>query len=236
MAGKASIKVGDVFYTNEGCRCEVVEYINIRNVIVQFTDTGNTKKCQAVHLRTGEVKNVMHPSVYGVGYLGTEETVKKFKSYRVWWSMLSRCYDEKYQAKQPTYIGCSVIGEWLNYSNFKSWFDNNYIEGCQLDKDIKVKGNKIYSPDTCLFISQKLNKLLTNVNSKNTTGYTGVSYYKSKKKYVAYINTDDGNIHLGASNNAEEAYELYRIAFNKKLDEYKIEFPNVAIYLEQHKL
>jgi len=27
----------------------------------------------------------------------------------------------------------------------------------QLDKDIKVQGNKLYSPDTCLFVTQEQN-------------------------------------------------------------------------------
>ena len=67
-------------------------------------------------------------------------------AYRCWHNMLIRCYDENYQKREPSYIGCSVCDEWLVFSNFKRWFDENYVKDYQLDKDILVKGNKIYSP------------------------------------------------------------------------------------------
>ena len=86
---------------------------------------------------------------------------KTLKSYSVWSAMLSRCYNSKYQAKFPTYIGCYVCSEWLSFSNFKIWFDSNYISGWALDKDILRPGNKEYGPDTCRFVPVYLNSLLT---------------------------------------------------------------------------
>lgn len=81
-------------------------------------------------------------------------------SYDIWKSMISRCYDAKVQIKQPTYIGCSVCEEWKYFSIFKIWYDSNHIEGFHLDKDILVKGNKMYSPDTCRFVPPHINTLL----------------------------------------------------------------------------
>ena len=59
--------------------------------------------------------------------------------YRAWHGMLFRCSTKN---TQETYNDCSVCEEWLRFSNFKRWFDENYIDGFQLDKDILVKGNK----------------------------------------------------------------------------------------------
>ena len=102
--------------------------------------------------------------VHGVGFNNTVELVningKFIHSYLTWRSMLGRCYSHKTHNRQPTYIGCTVCDEWLYFSNFKKWYDNNYIEGYHLDKDILVEGNKIYSPDTCRFVPRYINNLL----------------------------------------------------------------------------
>lgn len=85
---------------------------------------------------------------------------KMCKFYDVWTSMVQRCYSNKAQQKNQTYVGCTVCEEWKYLSNFKRWFDENYIEGFDLDKDILVEGNKIYSPDTCRFVPHYLNSIL----------------------------------------------------------------------------
>lgn len=71
--------------------------------------------------------------------------------------MFSRCYSLAYQRRQPTYVGCTVDPAWHKLSDFKVWFDENYRPGYQLDKDILVPGNKVYGPDTCVFVPQRLN-------------------------------------------------------------------------------
>ena len=78
------------------------------------------------------------------------------KQYSIWIAMINRCYNTNSKA----YVnygakGVTICDEWKLYSNFKKWYDENYIEGYHLDKDIG--GNKIYSPDNCTFIKQSLN-------------------------------------------------------------------------------
>lgn len=77
--------------------------------------------------------------------------------YRSWTNMLERCYGEKYQERRPTYIGCTVCNEWLTFSVFKSWMVTQDWTGKELDKDIRIKGNKTYSPETCCFVTTKEN-------------------------------------------------------------------------------
>lgn len=103
--------------------------------------------------------------VCGVGVNDYEGSVyvngKRMESYMTWHNMLERCYSTKYQRNKPTYIGCTVSNEWLSFSNFKKFYDANYREGFELDKDILFPGNKVYSKDTCVFVPQYLNNLLT---------------------------------------------------------------------------
>ena len=87
---------------------------------------------------------------------------KHLKFYDAWQAMIRRCYSKKYQAKRPTYIGCSVCDEWLILSNFREWYDIHYRDGMSLDKDILIPGNKIYSPKACSFVPDYINTLLTN--------------------------------------------------------------------------
>ena len=41
---------------------------------------------------------------------------KDVKEYGLWRSMLERCFSEKYQTRYPTYKGCNVSDNFLNYS------------------------------------------------------------------------------------------------------------------------
>ena len=119
---------------------------------------GNVFEVKCYHAIRGSVKNRMNPSVCDVGYLGygehkTRIGKKHSSAYSVWHDMLHRCYDEKRQEIQPTYVGCLVHPDWHNFQVFAKWFYENYIDGYHLDKDIKFKGNKIYSAENCVFVS-----------------------------------------------------------------------------------
>lgn len=81
--------------------------------------------------------------------------------YSRWHSMIKRCYSEKYQEKNPTYKGCAVCEEWLYFSNFKRWVEEQDWKGKHLDKDFLVEGNKVYGPDTCVFMDGSLNTFTT---------------------------------------------------------------------------
>jgi len=143
----------------------IIDYIDARNVIVEFIATSFRTKTQAVHIRSGAVKDKLSPVIYGVGFIGegarsrnTQKDKSKSKAYTVWSGMLERCYSNKSHVKHPSYKGCTVCDEWHNFQNFAFWFDVNYIKGFDLDKDIKVSGNKIYSPSTCQFVSKRKNR------------------------------------------------------------------------------
>ena len=105
--------------------------------------------------------------IFGFGINNVDELTKKPspKYYETWRTMLKRCYSLKLHKARPSYINCSVSKEWIYLSNFREWFNENYVEGYQLDKDLLFPGNKVYGPDTCLFIPQNINSLFTFCNS-----------------------------------------------------------------------
>lgn len=152
--------------------------------------------------------------------------------------MLKRCYSDECQKKHPTYKDCTVCEEWHNYSDFKEWFDNNYyeIEGerMALDKDILVKGNKIYSPNTCVFVPQNINTLFIKSNKTRGKYPIGVYFRKDKNKYQAQCrivyNGKTQQEFLGLYNTIEDAFKVYKQfkenCIKQVADEYKDKIPN----------
>lgn len=129
--------------------------------------------------------------------------------YRTWLSMMDRCYSYKYHKKFPTYIGCSVCDEWMLFSNFKAWMEQQDWEGKCLDKDIIVPNNKVYSPDTCCFVHGSLNNLLTDHSAKRGNYQIGVHWDKSHNRFRASCRYNGKTEHLGYFDKQETAHEAY---------------------------
>lgn len=130
--------------------------------------------------------------------------------YVKWKSMLERCYSDKVQRKHPTYKGCSVTEEWLTFSNFRSWMIRQDWEGNALDKDILLEGNKIYGPETCAFISSKLNSLLNEYVAGRGDQPLGIN--KHGKNYQARITKLGKRVQIGTFKTPEAAHDAYRAA------------------------
>lgn len=127
------------------------------------------------------------------------------RAYSYWNSMLRRCYSEYALIKNPAYRGCSVCNEWLTFSNFKKWFDENYIEGYELDKDILEKGNRIYCPEKCCFVPKRINIMLINNRRARGKYPIGVSS-KDGLKFDVTI----GGVYKGRFDNVTDAFNHYK--------------------------
>ncbi len=136
--------------------------------------------------------------------------------YLKWNSMLQRCYSEDFQNKNPTYIDCTVCDEWLTFSNFRLWMEKKHWEGNHLDKDIIKTGNKIYSPDTCIFVTPQINALINDSAASRGVYPQGVCLHKPLNKFIAECNVNGKRQYLGLSNTAEEAGKVYKV-FKSKL-------------------
>ena len=154
----------------------------------------------------------MEPVMCGMGYRGSENVDCTSESYLKWHDMINRCYNAKFHERQPQYRGCTVCEEWLNYSNFKVWYDQNKIAGMplDLDKDILFKGNKVYSPETCCFVPHAINTLFLNGKKNRGDLPLGVHFDKSKCKYRAEMSFMGEQIKLGWFDTAEAAFARYK--------------------------
>ena len=141
--------------------------------------------------------------------------------YRTWRNMLMRCYYKPYQDVQPSYKGCTVCEEWKYFSNFKSWMETQDWEGKQLDKDLLIKGNKISSPKTCVFLSKKLNNFILENPSTRGDLPIGVHLHEYNNKYRAMIRqgTNRARKHLGLFDTPEEAHKAW---LTSKLEQAKL--------------
>lgn len=116
---------------------------------------------------------------------GKRVTTWECKAYKCWNHMLERCYSESLHKNYPRYIGCNVCDEWLLFSRFREWYNKNYIDGYDLDKDLLVRGNKTYSPLTCVFVHQSINKFVIDYNTSRTEILNGVTIRKDSGKFRA---------------------------------------------------
>jgi len=188
---------------------KIIEYVNNTNITVQFSE-GYVLKTRINDLILGSIKNLYWPSVYGVGYVGIGKYNTSYKrAYSVWAGMLQRCYDEGYQIKKPTYKGVTVCEEWHNFQNFAAWFEQNYVEGWELDKDIICPNCKIYSQETCCFVPRELNILFSKRQNKVAKN-TGV--IEKDNKYHPYIRVNCTTKLLGVCGTLEEAQNKYKKA------------------------
>lgn len=133
--------------------------------------------------------------------------------YKAWMSMINRCYGEKIHLVRPTYKGCSIVNEWLTFTTFKDWMIKQDWKGKQLDKDIISYGNKIYSPETCIFVSSSINNLLTDSAAKRGDLPTGVCFKKDTGKYQSYCNVNGVKKFIGyfsTANKAEYSYLKFK--------------------------
>ena len=135
--------------------------------------------------------------VQGVGVNDADYTVTKCKNgkqvwecpcYRAWTNMLKRAYSDKYKKKQPTYEGVTVCEEWHSFMRFRAWMESQVWEGKELDKDILVHGNKVYSPTTCVFVDKGVNLFLTDHTSARGEWPIGVYWNEHAKKFMSRCN------------------------------------------------
>lgn len=212
-----TIRVGDIFKTNQGGSVTVVECKKMRSIVVQHNDNHkHLATVSASDLKKGKVKNPYFASLHNIGYLGfgcfsAAKDDSKTHEYITWDNMLRRCYSRELQLRQPAYKDCQVSCEWLNFQNFAKWFTENdyYNPDYELDKDLLVKGNKLYSPDTCCLIPKQLNRLLISSDTTNRKYPVGTSFHKAAGKFRAYLTTDNKTHHLGLFDTVAEAHQAY---------------------------
>ena len=212
--------VGKVCKSKSSGDFKVLKYNDAKDVEIQFINTGFEVVVELGSIRKGEVKDSYSPSVYGVGILGTKypSTVNGVltKEYVLWRGMLGRCYSNTYKKKYPTYESCEVSDKFKSYEYFYEWCNKQIgfsNQSWQLDKDLLIKGNKVYSEDSCVFIPQEINKVLVKNTASRGEHLIGVYWHNKRKAFEARVRKNTGKSeYLGLFNTELEAFNTYKVA------------------------
>lgn len=158
--------------------------------------------------------------VFGVGVNDADYTVSpridgvqiRCPFYAAWTNMLNRCYGKSYHKKQKTYIGCTVCPEWLVFSKFKSWMEAQDWKGKELDKDILEPGNRVYSPEKCIFVSAAINAFVSVNGCDKGEWPVGVYWNSRDKKFTAQCNNPITKVRegVGYHNDPSSAYLAWK--------------------------
>lgn len=214
-------RLGERFITNEGYWLTIINYRKAIDCDIEFDNGIIVTNIRYGNIRRGHVRNLMHPCTYGVGFhsIGKYSQKSHPNIHDKWNKILCRGYSAKYHSKQPSYINCSVDKRWHNFQVFAEWYEMNFnseiMQKWCLDKDILIKGNKIYSSETCCFVPHEINNLFVKKDANRGKYPIGVNKHGSG--YQAHCNINNKRIALGTFSTPEEAFQAYKIAKEKEI-------------------
>lgn len=214
-------RVGYTVVNAQGLEMTCVEYNNAHDIMVEFKNPYYKIKSNWSNFIYKKIKNPYYPTVHGVGIIGTKYDIcqsnKKSREYTTWASMLKRCFSKTFKEDNLAYKDVTCCEEWFLFDNFYEWLHgqgnfDKWITGKRwcLDKDILLKGNKIYSPNTCCLVPMNVNILFVNHNTTRGNLPIGVHVngngYNARCRNPFYNKIKD----LGTYNSKQEAFSVYK--------------------------
>ena len=164
---------------------------------------------------------VVKPTGVGVGCNDVQFQIrvdrKLIWQYHLWASMLERSFSDKFKTEHPSYMDVTCCDEWFSFANFLEWVNKEVgysgkPDGMQLDKDLTIKGNRVYSPTTCSFVPRAVNSLLTSSGSVRGKYPVGVCFDTCKGGFKVQVNHCGVSQNLGLYSTPEEAFAVYKVA------------------------
>jgi hypothetical protein len=210
---KQAFYVGDRHKTKYGIEYEIIKYNTSRDITIRF-DCGYEKSVQGVSIHRGTIEYPLHKTCMGIGYVGFGKhppTIKNIRTnkYQTWYNMFVRCYQQGIDSENSPYKGVYVDDSWHNFQVFSDWFDENYIDGFCLDKDLTIRWNKKYCPEACSFVPNAINVLMTDHRADRGEYPIGVS--RRGNKFCARCFDGQGRrTWLGLYETPEIAFEVYK--------------------------
>lgn len=153
-------------------------------------------------------------------------------AYKSWKDMIRRCYDDKFHIKNRTYIGVTVCEEWRSFMAFREWWLENHVDGYELDKDLTIIGNMVYSPKCCTYVSKLINSIMSDCAASRGNLPIGVSKASRGEKFEARVHDPIKKrlVHLGTYDDSVSAGRSWVAAKIKIVESVMDKIPNDNIY------
>lgn len=227
-------RVGEISTNNQGLKMEIIKYVKNDDIDVRFENGFIKHHVRYDNYARGKVYNPSIITVYGIGILGTGDYKTNnnglpTREYKAWQDMLKRCY----KSKAVAYKNCIVSDEWKNFQKFAEWYDNNYYsiqkDTLEIDKDILIKHNRIYSDKTCLIVPRRINNLFIKQKAQRNSLPIGVCFSKENTRhYLSYCRGINGKEnYLGSFFTAEESFHTYKLFKEKIIKEIANEYKSI---------
>lgn len=227
-------RVGEIGYNNFGSKMIIINDRGYDDIDIYFEEYGYLVTNRSYSdFKKGKIKCPYERSICGYGYLGGKSNKDNPKMYKYWENMIRRCYHEESLKRHETYEKCYVCEELLCFEIFLEWAMENYYEVPNetmcLDKDILFKGNKIYSPETCIFVPQRINTLFVKKDKNRGDLPIGVFFDEARQKYIATWREADSRSKSKRFINMIDAFNCYKLnkerVIKEVADEYKDYIP-----------
>lgn len=163
---KIEIDIGKTFQSKYDGEYTIINLIDEKYVEIEFAETGQVQYCYKDLIGRTKLRDWSKPQVYGVGYSSGDREHPDCHTYytnqfafHTWQNMIIRCFNGAFRG----YKKVAVEDSWRDFRNFLKWYDENYCDKCELDKDLfSPPGYKRYSPETCCFLPSDINQWLRN--------------------------------------------------------------------------
>lgn len=215
MRNLSEKRLGQTNKNKFGSLMKITDYKDANHIEITFIEHDYKTQATYGEFIKGKVRSPYCKTVSQFGFLGEGKYKVKIdgkltKQYQTWSDMIKRCFSEGQLKRNKSYIGCTVDEKWSNFQIFAKWMDENYYEvdgqRMNLDKDILIKNNKIYSSGTCCFAPQFINTLFIKCDKARGKLPIGVSFHKTSGKYIV-----NGSIrHKGLYDTSMDAFLVYK--------------------------
>lgn len=239
-------RIGMTNKNTQGCVMKVVDYINSSHVKIEFQDDYHEiVNCTWNNFLFGTIKNHYAPYVCGIGMVGAKYPTtingKRTKEYTAWNSMLTRCYTKSISNGENwyhRYEDVEVCDKWLLFENFYEWLHSQenfdkwiMLDRRAVDKDILIKGNKIYSPETCTLVPERVNALFVKSDKTRGKHLIGATYKTRDNVFEAQCNVGGKEMYIGRFKDeysAFLAYKKYKEALIKQVAQEEFNVGNIT--------
>lgn len=221
------IKIGSIWKSNGSGEFKIIsEGKPVRNgrdysFEIEFLNTGYKREASTGSIITGQVNDLYAPTIEGHGFVGEGKyTLKKYRTfYDRWRCILARCFNPNCKSFN-VYNKHLIDNRWLNFQNFAEWYEDNFIQSYEIDKDIicniKHLKTKVYSPETCLFIPGDINGFLA-----GDSLFCGISFKITTQKIGFYLDFGRDIYDIPKQRWYEDFYEAKKIYSDCKYKRWK---------------